>query len=123
MKSTYISIIVVVLAGLAFYGYSLMWQSETEPVKTTPVVEVTPEDIEVQNTDSETVIPYSPEELKQQEAENAKNTMNSAIISADPTLCEEITIPEVQKECNEKSNLALAQKENDPTKCDFLTGS
>jgi hypothetical protein len=91
--------------------------------KQAPVVEVTPEDIEVQNTDSETVIPYSPEELKQQEAENAKNTMNSAIISADPTLCEEITIPEVQKECNEKSNLALAQKENDPTKCDFLTGS
>ena len=49
--------------------------------------------------------------------------MNSAIIDADPEQCEQIQIAEIKKECIEKSSLALAQKENDPTRCDVLSVS
>jgi hypothetical protein len=121
MKSTYISILLVFLAGLAFYGYSILWQSESEPTPVPIAQEKPPEVIETQETDTETKL--SPEELQQLAVENAEKSLNSAIISSDPSLCDDITIAETKNECIEKSNLALAQKNNDPSKCDFLSGS
>ncbi len=49
--------------------------------------------------------------------------MNSAIITSNPSLCEQISLPEMKQICIEQSNLSLATTENDPKICENLSGT
>lgn len=125
MKTIYTSTLLLLLAGVGFYGFAYYWQSGEETVGSKTEIQSVPDEwarvTPVNDSWSESAI--DPEELKRLEIENSTNTMNAAIIASDPTQCESITIAEIKKECIEKSSLALAQKENDPSKCEVLSDS
>ena len=59
----------------------------------------------------------------QKEVENSTKILNSAIITSNPSLCEQISIPEMKQVCIEQSNLSLATTENDPKICEALSGT
>jgi hypothetical protein len=68
-------------------------------------------------------IQLSSEELNQQQIEASTSLLNSAIVTANPLLCEQILIEEMKEVCIEQANYSLAQNENDPSKCEFLSGT
>lgn len=63
----------------------------------------------------------TPEEQQEVELENGKKLMNSAIITSNPILCEQISIPELKQACIDQSSLSLALSESDPLVCNGLS--
>lgn len=116
MKSIYTIISLVLLAGVATFGYlyygqpsdngGFLWDDDAQLEQSWA------------QWDWNHVMT---EEERQQAVTLAIDTINTAIVTADPSLCEKISIPELKRECVEKSWLALALKDNDPTKCDVLS--
>ncbi|GAB0175106.1 MAG: hypothetical protein HHAS10_09850 [Candidatus Altimarinota bacterium] len=115
MKTSYTIISLLLIAGVAIFGYLYSSRSPDDGG------ELPGFSSGGEQQDGEGQEHVMTEEERQQMVTQAIDRVNSAILNANPALCETISIPELKQECIEKSGLALALKENDPTKCDVLS--